>query len=193
MFKSLILTSLTLAMHSQAISEYQGSSEKDERTLPYPSRNIEGKPTDFAAKTKGKVVLVVNVASECGYTPQYASLQKLHEKFADKGLVVLGVPSNEFGGQEPGTNKEIRQFCTNRYKVTFDLVEKTSVKGDDQCALYKKLTAKEAGPAVAGEVKWNFTKFLVDRSGAVIARFEPGVDPLDEILVQAIEKALSVR
>lgn len=193
MIHSLMIASLAIMTISQDIREAQCFSDKNEQTLPYPSKNLEGKPTDFVAKTKGKVVLVVNVASECGYTPQYTGLQKLHEKFSDKGLIVLGVPSNEFGGQEPGTNKEIRQFCTNRYKITFDMVEKTSVKGENQCALFKKLTAKEAGPDIAGDVRWNFTKFLVDRSGTVIGRFEPGVDPLDENLVRAIEKALGTR
>ncbi len=195
MFKLMALTSIvTFSFLNQT---QEPAIEKGEalytKVNSYPSKDIDGNQSDFAAKTKGKVVLIVNVASECGYTPQYEGLQKLHEKFKDKGVVILGVPSNEFGGQEPGSNKAIREFCTSRYKVTFDLLEKTSVKGKEKCPLYQSLTSKEANPITAGEVKWNFTKFLVDRAGKVVGRFEPNIDPLDDQMVKAIEKVLETK
>lgn len=150
---------------------------------------IDGKPAPLAAY-KGKVVLIVNVASRCGYTPQYAGLQKLYERYRDRGFVILGFPANNFGGQEPGTNEEIREFCTRRYNVTFPMYAKISVKGDDQAPLYRHLTDKREYPATGGEVKWNFTKFLVGKDGRVIARFEPNVSPEAPELIEAIEKAL---
>lgn len=153
-------------------------------------KSIQGK--DVALKSyKGKVILVVNVASACGYTPQYKGLQALHDKYASKGLVVLGVPSNEFGAQEPGSDEEITEFCKKNYGVTFDLMAKTKVNGADACALYQILTSKDANEATSGKVKWNFTKFLVGKDGKVIGRFEPGVAPESEELAKAIEKALN--
>lgn len=149
---------------------------------------IDGKPAPLAAY-KGKVVLVVNVASRCGYTPQYAGLEATYRKYKDRGFVILGFPANNFGGQEPGTNEEIASFCKLKYDVTFPMYAKVSVKGEDQTPLYRWLTT-EANPAVAGEVKWNFTKFLVDREGKVVARFESKVKPEDPALVEAIEKLL---
>src|SRR6202041_130823 len=137
-----------------------------EFTLP----SIDGKPLPLA-NFKGKVVLVVNVASRCGFTPQYTALEATYEKYKDQGFVILGFPANNFGGQEPGTNEEIQKFCTGKYNVTFPVYGKVSVKGDDQTPLYSYLT-KDANPAVAGDIKWNFTKFLVDRNGNVVQRFE---------------------
>jgi glutathione peroxidase len=151
---------------------------------------IDGKPAPLAAY-KGRVLLIVNVASRCGYTPQYAGLQKLYERYRDRGFVVLGFPANNFGGQEPGTNEEIRQFCTRRYNVTFPMYAKISVKGDDQAPLYRHLTDKKEYPATGGEVRWNFTKFLVGKDGRVVARFEPQVSPEAPELIEAIERALS--
>jgi glutathione peroxidase len=155
----------------------------------YTLNSIDGKPTSLGS-FKGQVVLLVNVASRCGYTPQYTGLESLYEKYKDQGLVIVGVPANNFMGQEPGTNEEIKTFCHSKYNVTFPMVAKVSVKGDDTTPLYKFLTEKSTNPEFAGDIKWNFTKFLVGRDGTVIARFEPAVKPDDPAVVAAIEKAL---
>jgi glutathione peroxidase len=151
-------------------------------TLP----SIDGKPAPLA-NYKGKVVLLVNVASRCGFTPQYTALESTYEKYKDQGFVILGFPANNFGSQEPGTNAEIKTFCQSKYSVTFPMYGKVSVKGDDQTPLYQYLT-KEANPTVAGDIKWNFTKFLVDRNGKVVARFEPDVTPDSPQITAEIEK-----
>jgi glutathione peroxidase len=153
-----------------------------------PLKDINGKDTslkDYA----GKVILLVNVASKCGNTPQYAGLQALYAKYKDKGFVIIGVPSNDFAGQEPGTPEEIKAFCTDNYGVTFPLMAKVHVKGKEKCPLYAALTATTA--PFPGEVKWNFGKFLIDRNGQVIKRFEPSVKPETPEVVQAIEAALN--
>ena len=150
--------------------------------------SIDGKPSPLA-DYKGKVVLLVNVASQCGYTPQYSGLEATYEKYKDQGFVILGFPANNFGAQEPGTNEEIKTFCTRKYSVTFPMYSKISVKGADQAPLYSYLT-KETGPGIAGEIKWNFTKFLVDRDGKVVQRFEPAVTPDSKEVTAAIEKQL---
>ena len=156
------------------------ASSVHEFTLP----SIDGAPAPLSAY-KGKVALIVNVASQCGYTPQYSGLEKLYEKYKDKGFVVLGFPANNFGAQEPGTNQEIKTFCTRNYNVTFPMYSKISVKGSDKAPLYKFLTDSSSG-----EVKWNFTKFLVDENGKVLSRFESAVEPDSSELVGAVEKAL---
>ena len=150
--------------------------------------SIDGKPAPLA-DYKGKVVLMVNVASQCGYTPQYSALEAIYEKYKDQGFVILGFPANNFGAQEPGTNEEIKTFCTRKYSVTFPMYSKISVKGADQAPLYAYLT-KETGPGITGEIKWNFTKFLVDRDGKVVQRFEPAVTPDSKEVTAAIEKQL---
>jgi glutathione peroxidase len=147
-------------------------------------KSIDGGSAPLSAY-KDKVMLIVNVASQCGYTPQYAGLQALHEKYQDRGLVVIGVPANNFGGQEPGSDQEIKTFCTRKYNVSFPMMSKVSVKGEDQAPLYQFLTQN------AGEVKWNFTKFLVDKDGKVIAKFDSGVTPDSAELTGPIEKALA--
>ena len=139
---------------------------------------------------KGKVVMIVNVASFCGYTPQYEGLEKIYEKYKDQGFVILGFPANNFGAQEPGTNEEIKTFCSRKYNVSFPMYSKISVKGEDKHPLYQFLTDKQANPSTGGEIQWNFTKFLVDRDGKVIARFEPNVTPESAGVTSAIEKAL---
>ncbi len=146
--------------------------------------SIDGKPAPLSAYD-GKVVLLVNVASRCGYTPQYTGLEALYEKYKDRGFVILGFPANNFGGQEPGTNEEIKTFCSAKYNVTFPMYSKVSVKGDDMTPLYKFLTETKGG-----DVKWNFTKFLADKQGNVIERFESKVTPDDPGLVSAVEAAL---
>ncbi|MCB2203311.1 glutathione peroxidase [bacterium] len=136
---------------------------------------------------RGDVLLIVNTASKCGFTPQYEGLQELNERYADRGLHVLGFPANNFGGQEPGSDAQIQEFCSTTYHVTFDMFSKISVAGEDKHPLYAYLTGATDFP---GEIKWNFTKFLVDREGRVVARFETKVDPLDEAVTAAIEHAL---
>ena len=152
------------------------------------------KTIDGSAETlktyQGKAVLIVNVASKCGYTPQYAGLQKLYSKYKDRGLVILGFPANNFGGQEPGTNAEIKTFCSRTYNVTFPMFSKISVKGDDKAPLYKFLTEQSASSTTHGEIQWNFTKFLIARDGKVLGRFEPDVTPDSSELDAAIEAAL---
>ena len=150
--------------------------------------SIDGKPAPLA-DYKGKVVLIVNVASQCGYTPQYSALESTYEKYKGQGFVILGFPANNFGAQEPGTNEEIKTFCTRKYSVTFPMYAKISVKGEDQAPLYAYLT-KETGAGIAGDIKWNFTKFLVDRNGNVVQRFEPAVTPDSKEITSAIEQQL---
>jgi glutathione peroxidase len=150
--------------------------------------SIDGKPAPLA-DYQGKVILVVNVASQCGYTPQYSALESIYEKYKGQGFVILGFPANNFGGQEPGTNEEIKTFCTRKYSVSFPIYAKISVKGADQAALYAYLT-KDTPAGIRGDIKWNFTKFLVDRNGNVVQRFEPAVTPDSKEVTSAIEKQL---
>ncbi len=157
--------------------------------LDFTLNSIHGRPAPLA-DYKGKVVLIVNVASHCGMTPQYEGLEALYRKYKEQGLVILGFPANNFGAQEPGTNEEIQTFCSRTYDVTFPMYSKISVAGEDKAPLYQFLTGTQANPATAGEIRWNFTKFLVDRSGNVIARFEPQVKPDSAEITSAIEKAL---
>ena len=150
---------------------------------------INGTPTPLAS-FKGKVMLVVNVASQCGYTYQYEGLQALYMKYKDQGLVIVGFPANNFGGQEPGSNAEIGAFCKSKFGVTFPMFSKISVKGSDKAPLYQFLTDKNANPKTGGEIPWNFTKYLVDRNGKVLARFDAPVEPESPELTSAIEAAL---
>ena len=150
---------------------------------------LNGTPTPLA-NFKGKVLLVVNVASQCGYTYQYEGLQALYLKYKDQGLVVAGFPANNFGAQEPGSNAEIGAFCKSKFGVTFPMFSKISVKGNDKAPLYQFLTDKNANPKTGGEIPWNFTKYLVDRDGKVLARFDAPVEPESKDLTSAIEAAL---
>jgi glutathione peroxidase len=140
---------------------------------------------------KGKVLLLVNVASKCGYTPQYKGLESLYKQFKDQGLVVVGIPSNDFGGQEPGTPEEIQAFCEKNYGVTFPLMSKVKVKGPEKHALYGALTGENS--PFPGEVKWNFGKFLVGRDGKIIARYDSKVAPDSPELIKAVENALAAK
>ncbi len=149
--------------------------------------DIDGKSTSLKAY-EGKVLLIVNVASKCGYTPQYAGLEALHEKYKDKGFTVLGFPCNQFGGQEPGTNEEIKQFCSSKYQVSFPLFDKIEVNGPNRHPLYV-LLAGSSSP-FPGDIKWNFNKFLIGRDGKILKRFESKVKPDSAELVQAVEQAL---
>ena len=151
--------------------------------------SLDGQP-DVLAQVKDKVTLIVNVASKCGLTPQYEALEAMHKKYASRGFTVLGVPCNQFMGQEPGTADEIRTFCSSTYGVTFPLSEKIEVNGDGRHALYAELTSHADADGVDGDIRWNFEKFLVNRSGQVVARFGPQVVPDADAVVTAIEAAL---
>jgi glutathione peroxidase len=153
---------------------------------------LNGTPTPLA-NFKGKVLLVVNVASQCGYTYQYEGLQALYMKYKDQGLVVAGFPANNFGAQEPGSNADIGAFCKSKFGVTFPMFSKISVKGSDKAPLYQFLTDKNANPKTGGEIPWNFTKYLVDRDGKVLARFDAPVEPESKELTSAIEAALKTK
>jgi glutathione peroxidase len=178
------MKTLLAALLSLSATAFAASSLYD-FTMPA----LNGVPTPLAG-FKGKVVLVVNVASQCGYTPQYEGLQALYAKYKDQGFVIAGFPANNFGGQEPGTNEEIGAFCRSKYGVTFPMFSKISVAGGDKAPLYRFLTDKSANPKTGGEIQWNFTKFLVDREGKVIQRFEPEVEPQSKALVSAVESTL---
>ena len=153
-------------------------------------KTLEGKEIDLAERYKGKVVLLVNVASRCGNTPQYEQLQALHEKYNKEGLAIVGVPCNQFRGQEPGTAEEIREFCTKEYGVEFDLLEKVDVNGEQACDLYKWLTSEESNKEFAGQITWNFEKFLISREGDVVARIAPRTKPDDKEVIAKIEAEL---
>jgi glutathione peroxidase len=172
-----LATLLTLSMHAA----------ESPNLLTIPLKDIDGKEMTLAAY-KAKVVLVVNVASACGYTAQYEGLEALYRKYKAKGLVIVGVPCNDFGGQEPGTEAEIKKFCSSRFEVTFPLTSKVSAKGKTAHPLFVALTGKEAGHP--GPVSWNFNKFLVGPDGKLLARFDSSVAPESAELQTAIEKAL---
>ena len=155
----------------------------------FTMKSIDGQPVSLKTYS-GKVVLLVNVASRCGFTPQYAGLEALYEKYKDRGLVIVGIPANNFGSQEPGTNDEIKTFCSRTYHVSFPMMSKVSVKGDDKTPLYQFLTDKSANPQIGGEIQWNFTKFLFARNGQPLSRFEPNVTPDSPQVISAVESAL---
>ena len=155
----------------------------------FTMKMIDGKSVSLS-QFKGQVMLVVNVASQCGFTPQYEGLEKLYETYKAQGFVITGFPANNFGEQEPGTDAEIQTFCKSKYGVTFPMFSKISVAGADKAPLYRFLTDTTAHPKTGGEIQWNFTKFLVDRDGKVIQRFEPSVEPLSKEVISAVEAAL---
>jgi glutathione peroxidase len=157
--------------------------------LDFTLNDIDGKSVKLS-EYKGKVILVVNVASRCGYTTQYEALQKIYDKYRGKGFTILGFPANNFMGQEPGSDAEVKQFCTSKYGVNFPMFSKISVKGDDKHPLYGFLTGKETNPAFPGEIGWNFEKFLVGRDGKMIGRYPSKTKPDSAELAGAIEKAL---
>ena len=167
------------------------TKEKKMETQPnlysFTMKTIDGKDKKLS-DYKGKVLMIVNVASKCGHTPQYKGLEAIYEKYKDSGFMILGFPANNFLWQEPGSDKEIKEFCTLNYGVTFDMFSKISVKGKDQHPLYQFLTKE---PSVAGEVKWNFQKYLVDRQGSVVDKFAPGTEPTEKEVIDKIEKLLN--
>jgi glutathione peroxidase len=157
-----------------------------------PLKTLDGQETSLA-ELKGKAVLVVNVASKCGLTPQYEGLEKLHEQYAGRGFSVIGFPCNQFKGQEPGTAEEIAEFCSTTYGVTFPLMEKVDVNGPDRHPVFEELTKAADPEGHAGDVRWNFEKFVLSPEGEVVARFGPLVQPEDEALVAVIEEQLPVK
>ncbi|MDP9034332.1 MAG: glutathione peroxidase [Myxococcota bacterium] len=157
----------------------------------FPLKTIDGLPKKLA-DYQGKAVLIVNVASKCGLTPQYRGLEELQETYGKKGFSVLGFPANEFGAQEPGSNDEIKDFCTTNYGVTFDMFAKVKVKGPGIDPLFDYLTSEKTNPRFAGEIRWNFNKFLLGKNGEILARFEPKVEPMSPEVRQAVEAALAI-
>jgi glutathione peroxidase len=177
-----------------ALANATPAKDKGDKNVPpvlnFKMKDLAGKDMDLS-RYQGKVILLVNVASQCGYTPQYQGLEALHEKYSKEGLAVLGVPSNDFGQQEPGSNDEIAKFCQTKYGVKFDMLSKVVVKGDGQVPLYKYLTSKETNPRFSRPIRWNFTKFLIGRNGDIVARYEPSVKPESKEVAEAIEKELA--
>jgi glutathione peroxidase len=189
--KPSMLKILALGVLSLAVATVVVAADKENNDVDFKVKTIKGKEVDLADKYKGKVLLVVNVASKCGLTNQYEQLESLHEKYADKGLAVLGFPCNQFAGQEPGTEAEIEEFCKATYDVKFDLFKKIDVNGDKADPLYKHLTEVKAEPKGPGKIDWNFEKFVIGRDGKVVARFQPKTSPDDAEVVKVIEAELA--
>ena len=185
-----VLLGLTLAATPALGDDVVRPSEPGVQALDHKLKDIDGNEVDLA-DYRGKVVMLVNVASECGLTPQYEQLVALYREYKDEGFVVLGFPANNFMGQEPGTEAEIKEFCSVNYDVDFPLFSKISVKGDDIHPLYAELTSEEKNPGFSGEIGWNFAKFLLNREGRVVARFEPRTKPDAENVVAAIKAELA--
>ena len=184
---SLLLVALFAILAVYPIASAEEKMPKS--ALDFTLDSIDGKPYALS-QHKGEVVLLVNVASKCGFTPQYTGLEQLYTTYHDKGLTVIGVPANEFGAQEPGTNADIKEFCSSKFHVTFPMLGKVVVKGPGICPLYKYLT--EESPK-KGEITWNFCKFLIGRDGQIIERYDSKVKPEDEVLKTAIETALAAK
>lgn len=183
----------SMAVLSLFTAAHLRGDDKVTSPLQHAVTGIDGKELDLS-QFKDKVVLIVNVASECGYTPQYEGLQSLYRKYEKDGLVVLGVPSNDFGRQEPGTEAQILKFCKSNYDVSFPMTAKMTLTGDKTNGLFKSLVAEDPNPKTKGKpVGWNFEKFLVGRDGKVIARFTSGVEPTSDELVGAVKKALEAK
>lgn len=189
------LTIFTIACALAATANLVGqktAAKKTPAVLDFTMNSLDGNPINLS-KYQGNVVLIVNTASKCGYTPQYKSLQALHEKYKDRGLAILGFPSNDFGQQEPGTDEEIATFCEKNYDVTFDMFSKVIVKGDKQCPLYKHLTSADTNPRYAGDIKWNFEKFLINRKGEIVNRWNSKVAPDSDEVIKAVEAELAAK
>ncbi len=187
---SLLLCACLLALALQQASAQgarKASATKPHGVLDFTMNTIDGKSQPLSAY-RGKVLMIVNTASQCGFTPQYETLQKLYETYKDRGFCILAFPANNFGAQEPGTNDEIKKFCSTKYHTTFELFGKISVKGADQHSLYRYITQESP---FKGDVKWNFQKYLVDRSGKIVARFMSAVDPMSKEVRDEVEKLLA--
>lgn len=182
---AIVAVALCASLGISARAEDKGKGS----VLDFKMKSLDGKDTNLA-DYKGKVVMIVNVASRCGLTPQYEALQGLHDKYSKDGFVIVGVPANDFLGQEPGTNDEIAKFCESKYHVKFPMLGKVAVTGSEQTPLYKYLTSKETNPKFSGSIKWNFTKFVVGKNGELVARFEPRTKPDSKEVVEVIEAEL---
>ncbi|MEK7483171.1 MAG: glutathione peroxidase [Planctomycetota bacterium] len=167
----------------------KNATPKEKTIYDFILKDIDGKEVNMS-EYKGKVLLLVNVASKCGYTSQYEGLQKLYLKYKDKNFVILGFPANNFLSQEPGSDSEIKTFCSTKYNVTFPLFSKISVQGADKHPFYQFLTEKQTNPEYAGDIKWNFNKFLVNKEGKIVGRFDSSVKPESTILTESVENAL---
>lgn len=189
-FRMLLVTTIAGLSAIQGCAPPVQGVKQEETVLRFKMKSLAGDEVDLS-KYQGQVVMIVNVASKCGYTGQYEQLQKLHEKYASQGLAILGFPCNQFLGQEPGAAEEIATFCRKNYGVTFDMFAKVEVNGENACELYKSLTSLEAKPKGAGKIGWNFEKFLIDRNGTVVARFGSGTKPDDPAVVAIIERQLT--
>lgn len=185
----------TLAWGFAMADDHPPTEHEWPAALDFTMQTLDGKEVHLGEKYEGRVVLLVNVASRCGFTPQYGALQALHEKYAEDGLAVVGVPCNQFGGQEPGTAEQIAEFCEANFGVEFDMLAKANVKRseDDQCPLYAYLTDEEQLPEIGSDIKWNFEKFLIGRDGQVIAHYRSKVAPQSDEMTEAIENALAVK
>lgn len=187
MFAACLFAGVTIALTAGTLP----AEEKVPAVLNHKVKTIKGEEVELAKKYSGKVLLVVNVASRCGATPQYEQLESLNDKYKEKGLAVLGFPCNQFGAQEPGTEEEIVKFCQSKYNVSFDMFAKIDVNGADASPVYKTLTSKESDPKFAGDIKWNFEKFLIGRNGEIVARFPTKTKPDAPEVIQAIEAELA--
>lgn len=190
MIRALSLTVIAVVILGSLSTAAEKETKQVPKALSFTMKSLDGKDVDLS-KYQGKVVLVVNVASKCGLTPQYKQLQALHEKYAKEGLAILGFPCNQFKQQEPGTAAEIKEFCQLNYGVSFDMFDKIEVNGNGACDLYKYLTALDTKPKGAGNITWNFEKFIVGRNGEVVARFTPQTKPDDPQVLKVIEAELA--
>ena len=190
MKRTLLLSILATMAILLAGHLHAADKSKVPAALQFKMKTLAGKEVKLE-QYQGQVLLIVNVASECGLTGQYQQLQALHEKYASQGLKVIGVPCNQFGSQEPGTAKEIQAFCKKNYGVTFDLLAKVNVNGDKACDLYKHLTGIQTKPKGPGKIGWNFEKFVLDRKGKIIGRFDPQTKPDDATVLKMITAALA--
>lgn len=189
--KTTAIAALCTALVLTTFSHVDAAEKAKKSALGFTVKDINGKEVNLAKKYKGKVVLVVNVASKCGLTPQYEQLQALHEKYGKKGLAIVGFPCNQFGKQEPGTEKQILEFCTDNYGVKFDLYSKINVNGKSAAPMYKYLTAQKTKPAKSGKIRWNFEKFVIGRDGNIKARFSPRTKPDAKAVITLIEAELA--
>jgi len=184
------LAALSSVLVPFAVVSAADDAKKPTCVLDFHVKDIDGKDVDLS-RYKGSVLLIVNTASQCGFTPQYKDMEAIYEQYKEKGFDVLAFPANEFGSQEPGSNEQIKDFCSTNYKVSFPLFSKIVVKGKGIDPLYEFLTSDKTNPKFSGAIPWNFTKFLVNRKGQVIARFQPKDKPSSETVTQAIDKALA--